>query len=170
MNGIAKIKVKAWHFIVAICLFSVLLNTMEKRSSRQNRDSRFDDYLVELNKGDLSDSSITENCYILFHLDSSEYSRRMKYNFNRFVKEKEHEVDFYTVNLDKYPELYCEFNLSGVPSILIFKNGKEVKRILGVVSKYNLEKIYDIMNVLSSEDRSQACLNYAESRKTPNVY
>lgn len=142
MNSIAKIKVKAWHFIVAICLFSILLNAMEKHNSKQDHDCRFDGYLTELNKDDLSDSSITENCYMLFHTEGSEYSERMMYNFNHFVKEKEHDADFYTVNLDKYPELYGEFSLSGVPSILIFKNGKEVKRILGVVSRHNLEKIY----------------------------
>jgi len=148
MKDIAKIRINASHFIIAICLFTVLLNILEKQKMKQYQHTNSESYLVELNDEDLLNSSVLEDCYLFFHLEDSEYSERMMANFNSFVKDKQDETGFYTVNLDKHPELYTKFNISGAPSILIFKNGKEVKRILGVVPKRNLEKIYNIMNVL----------------------
>lgn len=141
-----KIQLKAWHFIAAIFLFSILLNIVEGYNSKQKPDNYSDNYLVELENEDLSNSPILENCYMLFHINGSEYCDRMVRNFNNFMQDKQDGSDFFTVNLDKYPELYTEFNISGVPSILIFKNGEEVKRILGVIPEHNLEKIYNIMN------------------------
>lgn len=146
MNGINKIQLKAWHFIAAIFLFSILLNIVEGYNSKQKSDNHSDLYLVELENGDFSNSPILEDCYMLFHVNDSEYCDRMVCNFNHFVKDKQNEANFFTVNLDKYPELYTEFNISGVPSILIFKNGEEVKRLLGVIPEHNLEKIYKLKN------------------------
>lgn len=83
---------------------------------------------------------------MLFHVEDCGYSNRMMHNFNSFVKDKQNEADFRTVNLDQYPDLCTKFNISGVPSLLISKNGQEVRRIPGVVSKYNLDRIYNIMN------------------------
>lgn len=146
MNGNNKIQLKAWHFIAAIFLFSILLNIVEGYNSKQKPDDHSDHYLVELENGDLSNSPILEDCYMLFHVNDSEYCDRMVCNFNHFVKDKHNEANFFTVNLDKYPELYTKFNISGVPSILIFKNGEEVKRLLGVIPEHNLEKIYKLKN------------------------
>lgn len=36
-----------------------------------------------------------------------------------------------------------KYNISGVPSILLFRNGKEYKRIMGIIPAYNLKMIYE---------------------------
>ena len=51
-------------------------------------------------------------------------------------------IKIYKVNVDRYPELIDKYNISGVPSVLIFRKGIEDKRIMGVVPYSNLEMIY----------------------------
>jgi thioredoxin 1 len=45
------------------------------------------------------------------------------------------EVKVYKLNVDDYPELTAKFNIMSIPTILIFKDGKEVDQTVGVVSK-----------------------------------
>jgi thiol-disulfide isomerase/thioredoxin len=146
MDGFVKIKIKSWHFVVAILLFTILLIMLERPGIEKNTGNGSSDYLVALDSDALFADPIMEDSYILFHTEDSGFCDRMKYNFNRFAKNKQGNAGFFTVDLNKYPEHYTKFNISGVPSILVFKNGKEVKRILGVVPEYNLEKIYHIIN------------------------
>lgn len=40
-------------------------------------------------------------------------------------------VKYYEMSLDQYPELKNKFNVKSVPMILVFMNGKEVKRYEG---------------------------------------
>ena len=45
------------------------------------------------------------------------------------------DVKVYKLNVDDYPELTAKFNIMSIPTILIFKDGKEVDQTVGVVSK-----------------------------------
>lgn len=45
------------------------------------------------------------------------------------------EVKVYKLNVDDFPELTAKFNIMSIPTILIFKDGKEVDQTVGVVSK-----------------------------------
>jgi len=44
-------------------------------------------------------------------------------------------IKVFKLNVDDYPELTAEFNIMSIPTILIFKDGKEVDQTVGVVSK-----------------------------------
>lgn len=47
--------------------------------------------------------------------------------------------NFYSVNIDKLKEVSKEFGIKGIPSILFFKEGKEVgDKIVGVISEKEL--------------------------------
>ncbi len=48
--------------------------------------------------------------------------------------------DFYEVDIDKEPKLVQRFNIMSVPTIIIFKNGKEVFRINGFMPKHQLKE------------------------------
>ncbi len=45
------------------------------------------------------------------------------------------DVKVYKLNVDDYPELTANFKIMSIPTILIFKDGKEVDQTVGVVSK-----------------------------------
>ena len=44
------------------------------------------------------------------------------------------------INVDENPDIAVEYNVMSIPTLIIFKNGKEVKRYVGVTSKEELLK------------------------------
>ena len=42
------------------------------------------------------------------------------------------------VNVDDYPQLAAQFRIMNIPTLLLFKNGQEIDRIVGVVPKEEL--------------------------------
>ncbi len=41
-------------------------------------------------------------------------------------------VNFFKVYVDKYPELSSEFSIKALPTLILFEDGKELKRAVGV--------------------------------------
>ena len=44
-------------------------------------------------------------------------------------------IDFYQVNVDDTPELAQVFHVSSIPTLIVFRYGKEIQRTLGVLSE-----------------------------------
>ena len=52
-----------------------------------------------------------------------------------------------TLNVDDYPEAAAMYRVGNIPTLLLFKDGKEVDRIVGVVSKEMLAlRIEQLLN------------------------
>lgn len=45
------------------------------------------------------------------------------------------------IDVDEQPELAAQFGVMSIPTLLIFKDGKEVERFVGLRSKEELEQI-----------------------------
>ena len=45
------------------------------------------------------------------------------------------------VNVDEAPELAARYRISGIPAIVVFKNGEVYKKSIGVVPKADLEEL-----------------------------
>ena len=56
-------------------------------------------------------------------------------------------IKFASVNVDEESELAKEYNIFSIPCLIIIKEGKEVKRNTGLVSKEELEDIIGEENV-----------------------
>lgn len=54
---------------------------------------------------------------------------------NELSNDEKLDVKVYKVNVDQQRPLAEKFRIKSIPSLLIFKNGKEVKRIVGVKTK-----------------------------------
>ncbi len=54
--------------------------------------------------------------------------------------EKELNVKVYKVNVDDYPHLAEKFNIMSIPTLLCFKDGKLLSRIVGAMPK---QKLYE---------------------------
>lgn len=48
------------------------------------------------------------------------------------IEEKYKEISFLAVDVDEFKSQCIRFNIDSIPTVLIFKNGKEVKRIVGL--------------------------------------
>jgi len=56
------------------------------------------------------------------------------------LAEEMKEVKFVKINSDDNQDLSKKYNISSIPCLIIFKDGKEVDRILGAQPKENIEK------------------------------
>ena len=51
------------------------------------------------------------------------------------------QADFYQVDLDEQPLIAGDFNIAGVPALVICREGKEEERIVGLRAYPDLEKV-----------------------------
>jgi len=56
--------------------------------------------------------------------------------------EKKYQIPFYAIDVDQFTNQYIRFNISSIPAIIIFKNDKEVERIINLISTDILNNIY----------------------------
>ena len=59
--------------------------------------------------------------------------------FESLSQEMGEEVDFAKVDIDRSLEVAQEYKIVSVPTMIIFKNGKEVQRIVGFVTKEQIK-------------------------------
>ena len=50
------------------------------------------------------------------------------------------DIKFTKLDVDKNPDIAQEYEIRGIPTLIFFDDGKEVKRITGVNSKEDLKK------------------------------
>lgn len=50
------------------------------------------------------------------------------------------DIDIIKVDVDECPNLSKEYNIFSVPTLIVFENGKELKRISGFLSEEELRK------------------------------
>lgn len=59
--------------------------------------------------------------------------------FESLSNEMSDKVDFAKIDIDRSLEVVEEYKIVSVPTIIIFKNGKEVQRIVGFVPKEQIK-------------------------------
>lgn len=59
------------------------------------------------------------------------------------ISEEFPEVIFYKMNVDENSDIVDKFLLRGVPTVIIFKDGIEIERIVGNSSKENYMKVLE---------------------------
>ena len=55
------------------------------------------------------------------------------------VLEEMADIDILKVNVDNFPNIARDFKVMSIPTLIIFANGKEVKKNIGMISKSDLE-------------------------------
>lgn len=53
---------------------------------------------------------------------------------------KNSDINFVKVDIDEHEQLCREYKVMSVPTLILFENGKEVKRNIGFISKDKLEE------------------------------
>jgi thioredoxin 1 len=52
------------------------------------------------------------------------------------------QVDFYSINVDNTPELVMNYDIMGVPTIILFQEGQPQKRLTGYRPKHALQSVF----------------------------
>lgn len=63
----------------------------------------------------------------------------------RLAKEYEGRVDLWQINADKHQELLRELKIFGIPTLIVFKNGKEAAREVGAKPASALESLFETL-------------------------
>jgi len=136
---------RAWHFgllFVCLAILTFSIDCMELRNAPESFESCF----VEVSQTEVLDTNNARLCCILFHDGESEFNRKMEYNINESVPAHLSDIGFYKVNVVDNRQISADYRISGVPSLLVLKDGQEMNRILGVVSTSNLQQIFNKIN------------------------
>jgi hypothetical protein len=134
-NNKHTLQLKASHFaalIVAFFLCTTLLSAIQLRRMPES-EPRSDFPAFE---GQMPETGLQ----VVFFHDNSQLCNKMRYNLEQSAAPDMH---YFTADVAAHPHYIDEYRLSGTPIILIFKEEKEILRIMGVVSQSNLKKIYE---------------------------
>lgn len=100
-------------------------------------------YYVKIDASEISKYTSSKNYTIVyFYKENCSPCSKFKITLNDYIKRKD--VKVYGVNINKesngYFDLTDKYKLEYTPTVIKFKNKKEVKRIEGLVSKRNFLK------------------------------
>ena len=59
------------------------------------------------------------------------------------AKEYQSKVKIGKLNVDENPKTATQYGIRGIPTLLLFKEGKVVKQVVGVKSKVEIQKVLD---------------------------
>ncbi|MGL5694632.1 MAG: thioredoxin [Peptostreptococcaceae bacterium] len=60
--------------------------------------------------------------------------------YNALAEEMNDKAEFLKVDIDQSMELAQKFSITTVPTVVVFKNGKEMDRLVGFIPKNNLKE------------------------------
>jgi thioredoxin-like negative regulator of GroEL len=136
-------KFQTWHFgfmLIALSIVTNILGTWAVNSiPNKIEDSRF----VELNDKTFDEAIRSGTGFVLFYKENSDLCDKMEYNLNHLPVDDKENINYYKVNIARFHAPESKYRISGVPSVLIFKDGKETERILGIIPEFNLKIIYN---------------------------
>lgn len=95
---------------------------------------------LKLNSENFEKEVLNSNIPVLvdFYADWCGPCKMMAPIVEKLAEELEGKAKVGKINVDENQDLAMEYNIMSIPTILIFKNGKEEKRIVGVRDKNEL--------------------------------
>lgn len=59
------------------------------------------------------------------------------------IQSERNDLKIISLDIDKSPDIAVELGVQSIPTMILFKDGQEVKRIVGALPKRDLEKAID---------------------------
>ncbi len=139
---LSNFRFKTWHFgltfIILVILTSIIGKLLFYKIPSEIENSQF----IEINNITFDEAVSSGISFVLFEKKESDLCSKMEYNINQLYEENKYQIKFYKLDIDKYPGEYSVYQIAGVPTVIVFKDGKETERIMGLVSTKNLKIIY----------------------------
>ncbi len=63
--------------------------------------------------------------------------------FEKVSEEYSDKLGFGKIHTVDFPEIATEHNIEGIPCLVVFKNGKEIGRIIGLMDEFSLKQRID---------------------------
>ncbi len=68
--------------------------------------------------------------------------KMMEPTFKSLSEQYNSKIKFGKLNTDENPRIPTQYNIMGIPTVILFKDGKVIDQIVGAVPKSNLEKMF----------------------------
>lgn len=143
MDMLNNFRFKTWHFMLLFAIMFVSTSILANIKIGTIPPKVENSHCIDISDKTFPDAISSDISFILLYKEDSDLCKKMEYNFNKLSDKSNEAVNYYKLNIEKYPGKYSRYDISGTPSILVFKNGKEIERIMGVVPVDNLEIIYN---------------------------
>lgn len=143
MNTWINYRIKTWHLGVVFIIMVLVTNVMGVWGLNNYPQGVTNFSHIELDEVTLKNSELADISFILFYDERSQLSTKVEYNLNELQKAVDSNIGFYKLNVNECTKVHNDYNISGIPCVLVFKEGKEVERIMGVTSMTNLNKVYE---------------------------
>ncbi len=129
--------------MMAFIILLVLCQLVSNNNRANEEPPLYDSSLIQIDSLSFFSSIRSGVCFVLFYKPNSIPCENMEKKLDRLAKDRTKQNHFFKINTaDRCNFITNQYNVSGVPNILIFKDGKEKKRIMGIISYSNLEMIY----------------------------
>lgn len=97
--------------------------------------------IIEATKENFDKETKTGLVLVDFNADWCGPCQMLRFELEELSLELEEKI--LSVNIDDSPELANEFDVSGIPCLVVLKDGKEVFRSVGAVSKRYVKKLLE---------------------------
>lgn len=137
------IKLKRGFWYAAIVVFTVAIYFVDSINSRVEELQEEESGLAAINEDDFYQSIENDKGAwgVLFYMKDSPHYMKMENNLSQIKSNKFKDLPMYKLNIEDYPDLFYNQNLAGTPVFVLYKEGKEAKRVMGKVSTLNLNLI-----------------------------
>ncbi|MBP5512936.1 thioredoxin [Candidatus Saccharibacteria bacterium] len=98
--------------------------------------------IVEVNRENFNEEVLKNKKKVLvdFYADWCGPCRMIKPIIEE-IAENNDDVKIVSINIENEGELAEKYSISSIPCLVIFENGEEIKRSIGLISKNNIEKM-----------------------------
>lgn len=98
--------------------------------------------IIETNKNNFEDEVLKSNKKVLvdFNAEWCGPCKMLKPIIEEISNEND-DIKVISVNIDTEDELAEKYEVSSIPCLILFENGKEIKRNVGLISKDDIESI-----------------------------
>ena len=100
--------------------------------------------VIEVNKDNFEEEVLKENSKILvdFNADWCGPCKMLKPIIEE-IAENNNNIKIVSINIDNEDELAEKYSVTSIPCLVLFENGKEVKRSIGFMPKDNIERFIE---------------------------
>ena len=89
--------------------------------------------------------SSTEPVIVKFHADWCPDCRRMDMFIDEIMEDSYNQYKWYDINKDEFPEIAEKYDVMGIPSLLVYKNGEKIAHLHSANAK-SPEQVTEFLN------------------------
>lgn len=130
------IRIKTLYFLVAFILVVVLANFLGQIQLNNAPEPKESETLEELTSESFSNMPKDTLIALLVYDKDFNFYKKMEYTV--YHSSENENIKTCKIDINNFPD---SLQISGTPTLLFYKNGKEQKRVMGIIPESNLRMI-----------------------------